>query len=109
MTKEISRNPSFTPSPRLRDYLNNSDQGTTASINALFDRYQMIIDLDAIRLTPEGQFALKEYFLGVWMDDIAIQSLPQDVIETHNKELIEKFSGATFGQTVATFSRYGLI
>lgn len=109
MSKEISRNPSFTPSPKLRDYLNSSDHGVTAAINGLFDRYQMIIELDAIRLTADEQGALAEFMHGVFIDDIAIQSLKQDVIETGHAGLIEKLDGATFGQTLATLSRYGLI
>lgn len=68
----------------------------------------MMLDLDAIRLTPEAQFALNEHLLGVFMDDIAIQGIAQDVIETGNQELIDKLSNASFGQTLATLVRYGI-
>ncbi|MGR6782635.1 hypothetical protein [Moritella viscosa] len=37
MKKEIIRNPSFTPSPALRDHLNASERGVTGALNTLFD------------------------------------------------------------------------
>ena len=103
----IARNPSFTPSPKLRDYINNSSEGTTATINNLFDRYSMLCEIDAIRLTPSEQNALAEMLQGVFIDSIAVQSVPQDVIETENAGLIDKLQGATFGQVLATLERYG--
>ncbi|GLQ31645.1 hypothetical protein [Litoribrevibacter albus] len=109
MKKEISRNPSFTPSPKLRNFLSNSELGVTRSLNELFDRYSMMIELDAIRLTESERFALAEHLQGVLMDVIAIQSVPQDVIETECDSLIEKMQGATFGQVLATLVRYELI
>ncbi|SGZ10099.1 Putative uncharacterized protein, partial [Moritella viscosa] len=33
MKKEIIRNPSFTPSPALRDHLNASERGVTGALN----------------------------------------------------------------------------
>ena len=107
--KEISRNPSFTPSPLLREHLNASELGTTAAINQLFDNYQMVIELDAIRLTPGEQVALKEHLQGVVMDSIAIQSVAQDVIEIDCASLIDKMQNASYGQTLATLTRYKII
>jgi len=107
--KKISRNPSFTPSPHLRDYLNNSKTGVTQTLNDLFDRHRMMIELDAIRLTKPEQQALAAHLQGVFMDTIAIQSVPQDVIETGNESLINKLQNATFGQVLATLTRYKLV
>ena len=109
MKKEISRNPSFTPSPKLRAFLNASHAGVTQSLNELFDRYQMGIELDAIRLTESERHALATHLQGVVMDDIAIQSVPQDVTETENAGLISKLQNASFGQVLATLTRYGLV
>lgn len=108
-TKTIKRNPSFTPSPKLTQYLSESSEGVTQTLNELFDRYSMIIGLDAVRLTPKAQEALRELLLGVFIDNIAIQAVSQDVIETGNSELIEKLSDATFGQVLATLVRYKII
>jgi hypothetical protein len=109
MPKEISRNPSFTPSPSLRKYLNESEAGVTQSLNELFDNYQMMLELDAIRLTPDEQASLKEHLHGVFMDNIAVQSVSKDVVETDCQGLIDKLSNASFGQILATLHRYKLI
>jgi hypothetical protein len=103
---ELSRNPSFTPSPGFRDHINSSKLGTTATLNQLFDRYSMMIELDAIRLTQSEQQSLAEHLMGVFIDEIAIQSISQDVIETDDYGLIAKMEKATFGQVLATLSRY---
>lgn len=100
---------SFRPSPHLRAYLEKQPGGVTESVNALFDRYRMLCELEAIRLTEGEQFALREHLQGVIMDAVAIQVIPQDVTETGNAGLIEKMRGATFGQVLATVERYGLI
>jgi hypothetical protein len=105
----ISRNPSFTPSPKLREHLEKSSGGVTATLNTLFDRYNMMIELDAIRLTESEQFSLKEHLMGVIIDEIAIQSVKQDVFETANESLIKKLKDASFGQTLATLVRYGIV
>ncbi len=76
MKKEINRNPSFTPSPKLREYLYNSEHGVTHALKQLFDNYRIMLDLDAIRLTADQQFALKEHLLDVFIDPQAIQCIP---------------------------------
>lgn len=106
----ISRNPSFTPSPKLREYLNSSKSGVTETLNNIFDRYHALVELDAIRLTEEEQHALAEMQQGVFMDVIAIQAIAQDVIdETDNVSLREKLQNATYGQILATLERYQLL
>lgn len=97
---------SFRASPHLRAYIEKQPEGVTGAVNALFDRYRMLCELEAIRLTPEAQEALAEHLQGVLLDPLAIQVIPQDVAETENTELIEKMSGATFGQVLATLERY---
>lgn len=102
----ISRNPSFTPSPKLRDYLNESEHGVTQTLNQLFDRYRMMVELDAIRLTEIERTALAQHLHGVFMDGVAIQSVPQDLIEAECETLAKKLKNATFGQVLATLERY---
>ena len=109
MKKEISRNPSFTPSPKLRKHLNGSKQGVTATINEIFDRYLAVVEQDAIRLSPEEQSVLSKYLLGKHIDLTVVQSISQDVIETGYEPLIHKLQNASFGQKMATLIRYGFI
>ena len=104
------RNPSFTPSPSLREYLEARPNGITFSLNEMYDRYRALVELDAIRLTEEEQAALAEMVQGVVMDVVAIQAIAQDVIdETDCESLRKKLSGATYGQCLATLCRYNLI
>jgi hypothetical protein len=107
--KKITRNPSFTPSPALRAYIDNSEAGPTGALNKLYDTYAMIVQMDAIRLTEDEQAALKSMLHEVLVDGLVIQSVPKDVIETGCPTLIEKMNTATVGQTIATLTRYKLI
>ncbi len=109
MKTELSRNPSFTPNPALRAHLTTHSHGTTYALNELHDRYRLMIELDAIRLTQAEQDDLQTHLQGVVMDEVAIQAIKQDVIETENKGLIKKLEGATFGQLLATLTKYALI
>lgn len=105
-----TRNPSFTPSPALREYLSISESGVTATLNEMYDRYRALVELDAIRLTDDEQQALAEMVQGTVMDVVAIQAIAQDVIdETDCESLREKLTGATYGQCLATLARYGVI
>lgn len=106
----LARNPSFTPSPKLREYLNNSPSGVTETLNGLFDHYRALIELDAIRLTENERQALKEMLMGTVIDVVAVQAIAQDVIdETDCESLREKMQGATYGQCLATLERYGIL
>ncbi|MFK4751454.1 hypothetical protein [Oceanobacter antarcticus] len=106
----MARNPSFTPSPALRDHLEKSGCGVTATLNELFDRYRALIELDAIRLTADEQQALAAMVHGTVMDVVAIQAIAQDVAdETDCESLREKLTGATYGKCLATLARYNLI
>lgn len=106
----ITRNPSFTPNHKLRDYLNNSTAGVTESINNIYDRYSALVELDAIRLTDVEQQALAAMVQGTFMDVVAIQAIAQDVVdETDCESLREKLQGASFGQCLATLERYKLL
>lgn len=106
----IPRNPSFTPSPKLRDYLNQSQVGPTETLNALFDRYRTLVELDAIRLTKGERQALAAMLQGTVIDVVAIQAIAQDVVdETDCATLREKLQGATYGQCLATLERYQLL
>ncbi|MFP8722990.1 hypothetical protein ACLH1H_27375, partial [Klebsiella sp. 1SHAk5cef] len=61
MKKEISRNPSFTPSPKLRAHLNSHREGVTERLNNIFDRYAHLVRACALPLdAEETQVLLKE-------------------------------------------------
>ena len=107
--KTLSRNPSFTPSPKLRAYLESSEKGVTAALNELYDQLNSIQTYDAIRLSPEGQQKLKEHMQAVYVDEIALQAVREDVHETGDQELIDKLSNATYGQIWATLKRYKIV
>ena len=100
---------SMRPSPKLREAVEAADGGLTRYVNELFDRVQLMVALDAIRLTEQEQAVLKSHLQGVPMDDIAIQSIPQDIAEEECDSLTEKLQNATFGQVWATLKKYNLL
>lgn len=53
MKKEISRNPSFTPSPKLRAHLNSHREGVTERLNNIFDRYAHLVRACALPLDKD--------------------------------------------------------
>ena len=105
----MSKNPiSMRPSPKLKAAIDSSNFGLTAYVNGLFDNVLMMTQLDAIRLTSDELAALKSHLKGVFIDGIAIQSIPADIAEEGCDSLTEKMQGATFGQVWATLLKYEL-
>jgi hypothetical protein len=59
MKKEISRNPSFTPSPKLRAHLNSHREGVTERLNNIFDRYAHLVrPVPFLSMTTKHRFCL---------------------------------------------------
>lgn len=117
----MKRNPSFTPSPSLREGLNKKinargQSGPTSVLNEWFDLHRTMISMDAITLVRAEQDILCGMLEGVFIDAIAIQSIPNDIHDTdefNNKTpaaltLNKKLSGKTFGQIWATLEKYGM-
>lgn len=107
---EKKNNPiSMRPSPHLRKAVESSTGGLTVFVNGLYDNLQMMVALDAIKLTDDELFALKQHLQGVVIDSIAIQSIPDDIDEAECKSLTDKLCDATFGQVWATLLKYKII
>ncbi len=107
---EKKNNPvSMRPSPQLRKAVESSPGGLTVYVNGLYDNLQMMVALDAIKLTDDELFALKQHLQGVVIDSIAIQSIPDDIDEAECKSLTEKLCDATFGQVWATLLKYKIV
>lgn len=107
---EKKNNPiSMRPSPRLRKAVEASPGGLTVFVNNLYDNLQMMVAMDAIKLTDDELFALQVHLQGVMMDSIAIQSIPEDIVETKKDSLIAKLENATYGQIWATLIKYKMV
>tara|TARA_B100000508_G_C11424040_1_gene259870 strand:+ start:73 stop:399 length:327 start_codon:yes stop_codon:yes gene_type:complete len=107
---EKKNNPiSMRPSPQLRKAVESSAGGLTVFVNGLYDNLQMMVALDAIKLTDDELLSLKQHLQGVVLDSIAIQSIPDDIDEAGCNKLTDKLCNATFGQVWATLLKYKII
>lgn len=97
------------PSPQLRKAVEQSPGGLTNFVNNIYDNLQMMVVLDAIKLTDDELFALQANLQGVILDSIAIQSIPDDIDEAGCNTLTDKLCNATFGQVWATLLKYKII
>lgn len=115
MTKEISRNPSFTPSPKLREHLNTHREGVTERINNIFDRYDYLARSCSLQLEPEEKQVLLNILSGSFVEPSFIQHLAQEVIDSDDYmdgnpaavSLYEKCKSAMYPQLLATIERMG--
>ena len=115
----MRRNPSFTPSPALRKYLDSriekyNETGPTARLNELFDRYSTMLHSLKIPLTSDERQMLTTMLHGVHIDTVAIQSLPEDVFDEEfgfdpaaADRLATKLHGASLAQLTATVDSLG--
>lgn len=114
--KQISRNPSFTPSPQLRDDLNNNKNGVTARLNQIWDRYEYLIKTESIQLSADELFLLKSILSGTYIDPVLIANLSAEITDSEEylendetaKSLAEKFKNASYSQSLATIERLKL-
>lgn len=115
MSREISRNPSFTPSPKLRDHLNEHREGVTERLNNLFDRYDHLVRSCAIPLEPAEKQVLLNVLSGSFVEPSFIECLAQEVLDSDDyaegnssaKSLYEKCKSATYPQLLAIVERLG--
>lgn len=96
-------------SQKLKVAIDNNPSGATQFINGLYDTVNTMFMLDAIKLDEGELQALKDHLQGVFIDDFAIQAIPQDIDETKCESLIAKLQNATFGQVWATLVKYNLV
>ena len=79
MKKEISRNPSFTPSPKLRAHLNSHREGVTERLNNIFDRYAHLVRACALPLDAEETQVLLNVLNGSVVEPAFIEYLAQEI------------------------------
>ena len=113
MKKEISRNPSFTPSPKLRAHLNSHREGVTKRLNNIFDRYAHLVRAFGLPLYAEETQVLLNVLNGSVVEPAFIEYLAQEIRDSDDylegipaaKSLYEKCQSATYPQLLATVER----
>lgn len=111
--KQISRNPSFTPSPQLRNDLNSNSNGVTYRLNQMWDRYEYIIRTQSLDLSIDELQLLKSILSGTFVDPVLIDNLYSEIIDSDEylagneiaKSLADKFKSANYMQSLATIER----
>ena len=119
---KLIRNPSITPSPALRRYIEEraekyGESGATGRINDLFDRYQVMRKQLAISLTDDEKTIIRAMLRGVALNDaqfsIACMALQQDCFDDEHSEmssinsLQDKLQAANLAQIMATIDLLG--
>ncbi|EAU5748053.1 hypothetical protein GUO57_004334 [Salmonella enterica] len=113
--KEISRNPSFTPSPKLREHLNGHREGVTERLNTLFDRYDHLVRSQSLALEPDEKQVLINVLSGSFVEPSLIEYLAQEVIDSDDylagveaaRTLYDKCANASYPVLLATVERLG--
>ena len=106
MKKEISRNPSFTPSPKLRAHLNSHREGVTERLNNIFDRYAHLVRACALPLDDDETQVLLNVLNGSVVEPAFIEYLADYLKGIPAAEsLYEKCLSATYPQLLATVER----
>lgn len=111
--KQISRNPSFTPSPQLRKDLNSDSNGVTYRLNQIWDRYEYIIRTQSLALSPDEIQLLKSILNGTFITPVLIDNLCSEIMDSEEylagnktaKSLADKFKSASYVQSLATIER----
>ena len=114
MTK-LSRNPSFTPSPSLRNNLEYRKEGTTERINQIWDRYKYLQMQAGIHLELAEKQVLLNVLTGSLIEPSFIECLAHEVIDSDDyidgsdaaKTLYEKTKNASYAELLATVDRLG--
>ena len=115
MSREISRNPSFTPSPKLRAHLNEHREGVTERLNNIFDRYDHLCRSRSLQLEPGEKQVLLNILSGSLVEPSFIEHLSQEVIDSSDYlngseeaiSLYEKCRGSDYPTLLATIERLG--
>ncbi|MEC5504978.1 hypothetical protein P9911_003825 [Klebsiella oxytoca] len=115
MKKEISRTPSLSPSPKLREHLNKHREGVTERINNIYDRYDYMIRSCALELEPAEKRVLFNILSSSFVEPSFIEHLSHEIIDSADYEdrnpaalsLYEKCKSASYVQLLATVERAG--
>lgn len=112
---KLSRNPSFTPSPKLRSNLEERREGTTERLNQIWDRYEYLQQKVGLHLEPEEKTVLRTILTSSVVDPLFIECLAHEVIDSDDylagapaaKSLYEKVRAADYSVLLATVERLG--
>lgn len=119
MSENKNRPTSIRPSPVLLAYIEgiSKGKGATAAINDLFERYQVLRNELALKLTDGEKAVIHAMLHGVALNDaqfiIACLALPQDIGDEEfrglpsSDTLAEKLKSVTPAQLVATVDSLG--
>lgn len=115
MKNEISRTPSFSPSPKLRAHLNDHREGVTARLNNIFDRYDHLCRSRSLQLNADERQVLLNVLSGSVVEPSFIEYLAQEVIDSSEYlsgvpaaiSLYEKCRSADYPALLATVERLG--
>ena len=105
------------PSPVLQGYIDGRERGATASLNDLYDRFQILRNALALNLTDEEKQVVRVMLQGVALNDsqfiISCLALQQDIYDEDfiglpgAEALALKLESAIAAQLVATVDSLG--
>ena len=112
---KLSRNPSFTPSPRLRSNLELRSEGTTERLNQIWDRYEYLQMQSGIHLEPNEKQVLINVLVGSIVEPSFIEHLSHEIIDSDDylagvdaaKTLYDKVKNSSYPALLATVDRLG--
>ena len=112
---QLPRNPSFTPSPKLRANLEERREGTTERLNQIWDRYEYLQLQAGIHLESAEKQVLLNVLSGSFIEPSFIEHLAHEIIDSDDyiegidtaKTLYEKVKNATYAELLATVERLG--
>lgn len=112
---KLSRNPSFTPSPKLRGNLESRSEGTTERLNQIWVRYEYLQMQSGIHLEPEEKQVLLNVLSGSLVSPSFIEHLAHEIIDSDDYcegisaavSLYGKTKNASYAELLATVERLG--
>jgi hypothetical protein len=112
---KLPRNPSFTPSPKLRADLEARKEGTTERLNQIWDRYEYLQLQAGIHLDPDEKQVLLNVLSGSFIEPSFIEHLAHEIIDSDDyidgnsaaKSLYDKVKNASYAELLATVERLG--
>lgn len=115
MSKPLPRNPSFTPSPALRQDLQDKRErdGITGRLNTVWDRYALIC-AQVPDLTEREWWVLGNTLAGSYLEPLLIKYLGAEIEDSDAGEpeerriLAERVRGMGYGERVALIEQLEL-
>lgn len=114
MEKPLARNPSFTPSPKLRADLEarRGTEGVTGRLNQIFDRYQLIT-AKVPALTEQETVLLGNTLSGSYIEPLLIKHLDDELLDSDAgtpdecQALADRIRNMTLAERVALIESLG--